>query len=37
VQPKADFLPGEYGFLYGGVLSAMGGSGLFDFGVDGKK
>lgn len=37
VQPKADFVPGEYGFLYGGVLSAMGGSGLFDFGVDGKK
>lgn len=37
VQPKADFAPGEYGFLYGGVLSQMGGSGLFDFGVDGKK
>jgi len=37
VQPKADMAPGEYGFLYGGVLSAMGGSGLFDFGVDGKK
>ncbi len=37
VQTKADFVPGEYGFLYGGVLSAMGGSGLFDFGVDGKK
>jgi hypothetical protein len=37
LQPKADFTPGEYGFLYGGVLSAMGGSGLFDFGVDGKK
>jgi hypothetical protein len=37
VQPKVDFVPGEYGFLYGGVLSAMGGSGLFDFGVDGKK
>ena len=37
VQPKTDFAPGEYGFLYGGVLSGMGGSGLFDFGVDGKK
>ena len=37
VQPKTDFAPGEYGFLYSGVLSEMGGSGLFDFGVDGKK
>jgi len=37
VQTKTDFAPGEYGFLYGGVLSTMGGSGLFDFGVDGKK
>lgn len=36
-QPKTDFAPGEYGFLYGGVLSQTGGSGLFDFGVDGKK
>ena len=37
VQTKVDLAPGEYGFLYGGVLSAMGGSGLFDFGVNGSK
>jgi hypothetical protein len=34
VQPKSDLGPGEYGFLYGGVLRAAGQTWLFDFGID---
>ena len=37
VQTKGDLEPGEYGFLYGGVLQAMGQTWLFDFGVDKSK
>ena len=37
VQLKNDLGPGEYGFLFGGVLQAMGDVSLFDFGVDGGK
>jgi PEGA domain len=37
VQLKSDLGPGEYGFLFGGVLQAMGEVWLYDFGVDGAK
>ena len=37
VQLKNDLGPGEYGFLFGGVLQAMGDVSLFDFGIDGGK
>jgi len=37
VQLKNDLGPGEYGFLYGGVLQAMGEVSLFDFGIDSPK
>lgn len=37
VQLKNDLGPGEYGFLFGGVLQAMGDVSLFDFGVDSAK
>lgn len=36
-QLKNDLGPGEYGFLFGGVLQAMGDVSLFDFGIDGGK
>ncbi len=37
VQLKNDLGPGEYGFLFGGVLQAMGDVSLFDFGIDSAK
>jgi PEGA domain-containing protein len=37
VQLKNDLGPGEYGFLFGGVLQAMGDVSLFDFGIDNAK
>ena len=37
VQLKNDLGSGEYGFLYGGVLEAMGEGWLFDFGIDSPK
>ena len=37
VQLKSDLGPGEYGFLFGGVLQAMGEVWLHDFGIDGGK
>ncbi len=37
VQLKADLGPGEYGFLYGGVLQMMSQTWLFDFGIDKSK
>ena len=37
VQLKSDLGPGEYGFLFGGVLQAMGEVWLYDFGIDGGK
>jgi hypothetical protein len=37
VQVKDDLGAAEYGFLYGGVLEAMSGAWLYDFGVDGAK
>lgn len=37
VRLDKDLGPGEYGFLYGGVLDAMSEASLFDFGVDGGK
>ena len=37
IQLKSDLGAGEYGFLFGGVLQAMGDVWLFDFGIDGSK
>jgi len=37
VQLKSDVGPGEYGFLYGGVLQMMSQTWLFDFGIDKSK
>lgn len=37
VQLKADLEPGEYGFLYGGVLQMTSQTWLFDFGIDKSK
>jgi hypothetical protein len=37
VQLKSDLGAGEYGFLYGGVLEALGEAWLFDFGIDSPK
>jgi hypothetical protein len=37
VQLRNDLGPGEYGFLYGGMLQAMAQTWLFDFGVDKSK
>jgi hypothetical protein len=34
VQLKSDLGPGEYGFLYGGMLGVTSQTWLFDFGVD---
>jgi hypothetical protein len=34
VQLKSDLGAGEYGFLFGGVLQAMGDAALYDFGID---
>ena len=37
LQVKSDLGPGEYGFLYGGMLQLMTQTRLFDFGVDKSK
>ncbi|HET7439754.1 MAG TPA: PEGA domain-containing protein [Terriglobales bacterium] len=37
VHLKNELGPGEYGFLYGGVLDMMSEPSIFDFGVDGGK
>ncbi|HUH63470.1 MAG TPA: PEGA domain-containing protein [Terracidiphilus sp.] len=37
VQLKSDLGPGEYGFLYGGVMEMMAQTWLFDFGIDKSK
>jgi hypothetical protein len=37
VQLKSDLGAGEYGFLFGGVLQAMGDAALYDFGIDKTK
>lgn len=37
VHLKNELGPGEYGFLYGGVLDMMSEPWIFDFGVDGSK
>lgn len=37
VQVKNDMGPGEYGFLYGGVIQMTAPSRFFDFGIDSSK
>ena len=37
VTLKSDLAPGEFGFLYGGVLQMMSQTWLFDFGIDKTK